>query len=127
MSFDQDTYGTGFGLCKMFGSKFDLIQYSFANHCRENENQCGKEGYLYEELESQLKFIKEKEEEKEEEKEKKKQEKFKDFIMMVPSSKNEKKNYPSSDLKDLKNTNSQLYDYSIFLNTNAIYKKKIVK
>jgi len=37
------------GLCTMFGNKNDKIRYSFAKHCRENEDQCGKQGYLYEE------------------------------------------------------------------------------
>lgn len=50
-----------YGKCKMFGEKtllnedknrgkkgFDLINYNYAKHCRENENQCGKYGYFYE-------------------------------------------------------------------------------
>ena len=48
--FNNDKYFGGFGLCKAFGNKYDLIRYSFAKHCRENENQCGKEGYFYEEI-----------------------------------------------------------------------------
>ena len=48
--FNNDVYFGGFGLCKAFGNKYDLIRYSFAKHCRENENQCGKEGYFYEEI-----------------------------------------------------------------------------
>lgn len=43
--------------CKMFREKknelsenvgFDYIMYNYARHCRDNENQCGKNGYLYE-------------------------------------------------------------------------------
>lgn len=55
--FYYDEYGSGVGLCKMFGNRHDLIRYSFAKHCRENENQCGKYGYLYEENEYDLNNI----------------------------------------------------------------------
>lgn len=43
--------------CKMFREKknelsenigFDYIMYNYARHCRDNKNQCGKDGYLYE-------------------------------------------------------------------------------
>ena len=112
LSFHQDELGTGFGLCKLFGNKLDLIRYSFAKHARENENQCGKEGRLYEDSYIGFGFKVDDEEE----------EKSKDFIV-IPSSKNENEkenekmndSHPSTDLEDLKNINSQLYDYSVFL------------
>jgi hypothetical protein len=45
---DFDNYG----LCKIFKNVFycngdKLTIYDFAMHCRNNENQCGKNGYLY--------------------------------------------------------------------------------
>jgi hypothetical protein len=45
------------GLCRMFGNKVSIndnikksekIIYNFAQHCREDENLCGKNGSLYE-------------------------------------------------------------------------------
>ena len=43
-----------FGLCKMFGSKVgdkkdEKIIYNFAQHCRDDENLCGKNSTFYEE------------------------------------------------------------------------------
>jgi hypothetical protein len=125
-SFRQDKLGTGFGLCKLFGNKLDLIRYSFAKHARENEDQCGRQGYLYEESYIGFDFnivAKEKEEkedveedkEDKEDKEKDKKEKSKDFIIVPYSTKEKEK---EKDLEDLKNVNSQLYEYSIFLKKN---------
>jgi hypothetical protein len=46
-----------YGKCKMFGEKnnkiseknvFNYVSYNYAIHCRNNEKQCGKYGYLYE-------------------------------------------------------------------------------
>jgi len=43
-----------FGLCKMFGYKVgdkkDKIIFNFAKHCRDDDNLCGKNGSLYEEI-----------------------------------------------------------------------------
>ena len=41
------------GLCKMFKNlaypgEDTVILYNFASHCRSDENQCGKTGFLYE-------------------------------------------------------------------------------
>lgn len=120
LSFRQDELGTGFGLCKLFGNKVDLIRYSFAKHARENEDQCGKEGRLYEESYIGFEFN------VDTKKDNKEQGETKDFIV-IPSSKNENEkenekmndSHPSSDLEDLKNINSQLYDYSIFLSVKS--------
>ena len=47
------------GLCRMFGNKVSIndnskksekILYNFAQHCRDDENLCGKNGSLYEGL-----------------------------------------------------------------------------
>ena len=119
LSFHQDELGTGFGLCKLFGNKLDLIRYSFAKHARENENQCGKEGRLYEDSYIGFKFKVDKKEDDEEEGEGEKEKKKSKDLIVIPSSKNENKkmndSHPSTDLEDLKNINSQLYDYSVFL------------
>ena len=45
-----------FGLCKMFGNKVgdkkdEKVIYNFAKHCRDDENLCGKNATLYEEIE----------------------------------------------------------------------------
>jgi hypothetical protein len=48
------------GLCKMFTTntspKRDIIEAlpNFAIHCRNNENLCGKSGFLYEKVESDI-------------------------------------------------------------------------
>jgi len=48
------------GLCKLFGNKVnsnennkmnEKIVYNFAQHCRDDENLCGKTGLLYHEIE----------------------------------------------------------------------------
>jgi hypothetical protein len=49
---------THLGTCKLFGNKIasnnraidttTKIMYNFADHCRKDENLCGKEGMLYE-------------------------------------------------------------------------------
>jgi len=130
LSFRQDELGTGFGLCKLFGNKLDLIRYSFAKHARENEDQCGKEGRLYEDSYIGFKFkVDTKEDDEEEGEGEKEKEKSKDFIVIPSSTKeneNEKKkmndSHPSTDLEDLKNINSQLYDYSIFLSVKSTKK-----
>jgi hypothetical protein len=46
--FDQD-----YGLCKMvqhkvLKNKKVIVIYEYAQHCRNNENLCGKAGFLYE-------------------------------------------------------------------------------
>jgi len=44
------------GLCKMHKNTYSLRKnmevsiYEYAKHCRDNQNMCGKEGYLYEEV-----------------------------------------------------------------------------
>ena len=43
------------GLCKFFKETYthkgkEFIQYNFAEHCRKNEELCGKSGYLYDSL-----------------------------------------------------------------------------
>ena len=48
-----------FGLCKMFGSKVgdkkdEKIIYNFAQHCRDDENLCGKNASLYEEMKKNI-------------------------------------------------------------------------
>lgn len=48
-----------FGLCKMFGNKIgdkkdEKIIYNFAQHCRDDENLCGKNATLYEEVETNV-------------------------------------------------------------------------
>jgi hypothetical protein len=45
------------GLCKMFKETYyhkskEMIQYSYAAHCRRDENLCGKLGYLYDSINS---------------------------------------------------------------------------
>jgi len=119
LSFRQDELGTGFGLCKLFGNKLDLIRYSFAKHARENEDQCGRDGRLYEDI--GFNFIKKEDEEKKEKQEKEekeeKEEKSKDFIV-IPYSMKEKEKEKETDLEDLKNVNTQLYEYSVFLKKN---------
>ena len=46
-----------YGKCKMFAEKnnqilekveFNFAIYNYAKHCRDNKNQCGKDGYFYE-------------------------------------------------------------------------------
>lgn len=44
-----------YGLCKMFKNKYryeynnkENVVYEFANHCRNNENMCGQNGFLFE-------------------------------------------------------------------------------
>ena len=122
LSFRQDELGSGLGLCKLFGNKLDLMRYSFAKHARENEDQCGRDGRLYEDIgysfiKKEDKEDKEEKEEKEEkeDKEKDKKEKSKDFIIVPYSTKEKQK---EKVLEDLKNVNSQLYEYSIFLKKN---------
>jgi hypothetical protein len=46
---------TSLGTCKLFGNKVnsskthtDKIIYNFADHCRNDEHLCSKEGWLYE-------------------------------------------------------------------------------
>ena len=44
-----------YGLCKMHKNTYSLRKnmevsiYEYAKHCRDNQDMCGKEGYLYEE------------------------------------------------------------------------------
>jgi len=145
-SFDKDEYGTGFGLCKMFGSKFDVIRYSFAKYCRENENQCGKDGYLYEEIcdnNDSNKHIQHYEHEDKDENKKNKdkdndedkvnendeddlKQKFKEnknsINYIIFQSEEKEKEFVNNDkmnFKDLKNVNinSQIYEYTRFLNS----------
>jgi len=45
------------GVCKLFTNFFydkyeTKVIYDFANHCRENEYQCGTQGYFFEEKKS---------------------------------------------------------------------------
>jgi len=44
-----------YGLCKVFKNHYNcnghkVTIYDFAMHCRNNENQCGQKGYLYEHI-----------------------------------------------------------------------------
>ena len=54
------------GLCKMFGNRIynanntDKIIYSFAGHCRDDNNLCGSTGILFEKKDSEIKLIEEK-------------------------------------------------------------------
>ena len=114
VSFRQDELGTGLGLCKMFGNKLDLIRYSFAKHARENKDQCGKDGNLYEESYIGFHFLKEDDEDVD----KHIEEKSKDFIVIPSTKEKEKEKEKEPDLEDLKNVNTQLYEYSIFLKKN---------
>ena len=129
LSFDNDEYGSGFGLCKMFGSKYDLIRYSFAKYCRENENQCGREGFLYEDMNSHFdskKYTMEKEKENENEKEKEKEKlnnSNEESLSEKENKENEIINHYKSEVEDLKYTNLELYDYSIFLSSRKRNKK----
>ena len=42
-----------YGLCSMFKNTFDtpnrgkMVIYDYAKHCRSNENQCGKTGWMF--------------------------------------------------------------------------------
>jgi hypothetical protein len=119
-SFDEpDIYDAGYGLCKMFGNKTDLIKYSFAKHCRENTSQCGPEGFMYEEmdtidhlsrfveeiqLELEIQSYNKVEQETKEEKEETQEEKVKTWTR-----ENENKT------ESLKDKNKELYEYSKFL------------
>jgi hypothetical protein len=53
---------TSLGLCKMFGNKIsdgksnEKMIYNFAQHCREDENLCGKNATFYERLEIGIKL-----------------------------------------------------------------------
>jgi hypothetical protein len=43
------------GLCKIFKETYynkgtEFVQYNFAEHCRKDEDLCGKYGYLYDSL-----------------------------------------------------------------------------
>lgn len=43
-----------FGFCKMHKNYItnrnnNIVMYDYAKHCRDNERQCGKSGYLFEE------------------------------------------------------------------------------
>ena len=44
-----------YGLCKLHKNTYSLRKnmevsiYEYAKHCRDNQNMCGKEGYLYDE------------------------------------------------------------------------------
>ena len=43
------------GLCKIFKETYiykdkEFVQHNFAEHCRRDENLCGKSGYLYDSL-----------------------------------------------------------------------------
>ena len=47
---------TTLGLCKMFGKKIkdksdEKLIYNFAEHCRDDENLCGKNAIFYDEIE----------------------------------------------------------------------------
>jgi len=53
------------GLCRMFGNKVnsndnikksEKILYNFAQHCRDDENLCGKNGSLYEGIANTIKI-----------------------------------------------------------------------
>jgi len=53
---------TSLGLCKMFGSKnYDKLNdkfiYNFAEHCREDENLCGKNATFYDEIKNNIQTI----------------------------------------------------------------------
>ena len=51
--FLPNSMGFEYGLCKLYkcnyniNSKQNLVLYEFAEHCRNNENMCGKKGFLY--------------------------------------------------------------------------------
>ena len=74
---------------------------------------------VYEDSYIGFKFKVDKKEDDEEEGEGEKEKKKSKDLIVIPSSKNENKkmndSHPSTDLEDLKNINSQLYDYSVFL------------
>ena len=146
-SFDEDQYGSGFGLCRMFGSKYDLIRYSFAKHCRENENQCGKNGYLYEDFDycNRNQYIDHDEADDEDKNKNKnnekgdhhnhKYEKYENHKEEKNSDKsnesnknkdndNDKDKSQEENIEYLKYTNSQLYDYSQFLNFSKNHSNK---
>ena len=44
------------GLCKMFQDRIynDKLVKNLAKHCRNNEDLCGKDGFLYESIENKL-------------------------------------------------------------------------
>ena len=129
-SFDKykDEFGTGFGFCKMFGSKFDVIRYSFAKYCRENENQCGKNGFLYEENDcnnTNNNLIEELYEENNNSELKENKNSMNYVYVHSKEKPTMNLNSDQFDFEKLKNTNSQIYEYTRFLNSKDRHKKDI--
>lgn len=42
---------------KIFVDKKEFLQYEYAKHCRDNEFLCGKEAFLFDEIDSDTKYI----------------------------------------------------------------------
>jgi len=58
----KNTKITSLGLCKMFGNNVnnkshEKIIYNFAEHCREDENLCGKNATFYDEIKNNIQTI----------------------------------------------------------------------
>jgi hypothetical protein len=99
-SFVPSNLGLDYGKCKIFGEIIKCNEknmktiYNYAKHCRDNETQCGKNGCLHENDNIKTMPV---------------ENDITEIINAVEIKSKEER------IEDLKDVDSQLYDYSNFL------------